>query len=415
MGEGAEVDGGVRFLGARDAFARIQIRGAALLLVTLGIYRFWLATDTRRFLWANIEIGGETLEYNGTAMELLLGFLAAVAILVPAYTGVFLAALDLGLLGQLATVFAVVAPFAVGQYAVFRARRYRLTRTIYRGLRFHQDGSALLYALCALLWWTLTALTLGLAYPFQVASLERFKMRHTLYGDLRGGFAGSGLRLFLRGLPLWLLVGGPLLLAIVVILRAADWTAINAALEKGGSDVVEHVANSSPGFDDALILAILLAALSAIAVVALYPVFETMVLRWWCSGLRFGGIDVRSRLRTGQIYGAYARFLGFTLLFVIGMSIVTAMVAGAFDGTASTYFPDARPVFAAGIALLGYVVGALGLAASYRILVVFAVWRLAVESLEITGLSALSTVKAAGHASSAFGEGLADALHVGSY
>ena len=409
------MDGGVRFLGARDAFARIQIRGAALLLVTLGIYRFWLATDTRRFLWANIEIAGETLEYNGTAMELLLGFLAAVAVLAPAYTGVFLAALDLGLLGQLATAFAVTAPFAVGQYAVYAARRYRLTRTIYRGLRFHQDGSALLYALLAMLWWTLTVLTFGLAYPFQVAGLERFKMRHTLYGDLRGRFAGSGFRLFLRGLPLWLLVAGPWLVAIIVIAKAADWTAINAALEKGGADVAEHVAKSSPGFDNALVAAVLLVVLSAIAAVALYPVFEAMVLRWWCSGLRFGGIEVRSRLRTGQVYGAYARFLGFTLLFAVGMSIATAMVAGAFDGAASTYFPDERPVFAAGVALLGYVVGALGLATIYRILVVFAVWRLGIESLEITGLSALSSVKAAGHASSAFGEGLADALHVGSY
>ena len=60
-------------------------RRRRLLAVTLGIYRFWLTTDMRRFLWSNTEIAGETLEYTGTARELLLGFLIAIAILIPLY------------------------------------------------------------------------------------------------------------------------------------------------------------------------------------------------------------------------------------------------------------------------------------------------------------------------------------------
>ena len=50
--------GGVRFLGQRRSYWRPLIRGTALLMVTLGIYRFWLATDVRRFLWSNTEIAG---------------------------------------------------------------------------------------------------------------------------------------------------------------------------------------------------------------------------------------------------------------------------------------------------------------------------------------------------------------------
>ena len=73
----------VRFTGEAGAFWRLLLRGALLLAVTLGIYRFWLATDVRRFLWSNTEIAGESLEYNGTAAELLIGFLIAIALLVP--------------------------------------------------------------------------------------------------------------------------------------------------------------------------------------------------------------------------------------------------------------------------------------------------------------------------------------------
>ena len=59
----------VRFVGDRSAYWRLLIRGAVLLAVTLGIYRFWFATDVRRFLWSNTEIAGETLEYTGTAVR----------------------------------------------------------------------------------------------------------------------------------------------------------------------------------------------------------------------------------------------------------------------------------------------------------------------------------------------------------
>ena len=69
--------GAVRFLGDEGAYWRLRIKGAALVVVTLGIYRFWLATDARRYLWSNTEISGDTLEYNGLATELLVGFLFA--------------------------------------------------------------------------------------------------------------------------------------------------------------------------------------------------------------------------------------------------------------------------------------------------------------------------------------------------
>ena len=254
---GIATSGGVRFLGQRRSYWRLLVRGAALVMVTLGIYRFWLATDVRRFLWSNTEIAGEALEYTGTALELLLGFLIAIALLIPIYAAFFLAALDLGLLGQLSGTIAFAALFVLGQYAIYRARRYRLTRTVYRGLRFHQKGSAWAYAFRATLWWIATALTVGLAYPFQLASLERYKMRNTFYGDLAGRFEASGFILFLRGLPMWLLFFVPL-------------------------------AFGNPGLGSAIVFAMLMGVVSITFAALLYPAFQTLILRWWASGLHFG-------------------------------------------------------------------------------------------------------------------------------
>ncbi len=67
-----------RFAGHGEVFWRLLARGAVLLMFTLGIYRFWLTTDIRRYLWSNTEIADESFEYTGTARELLLGFLIAV-------------------------------------------------------------------------------------------------------------------------------------------------------------------------------------------------------------------------------------------------------------------------------------------------------------------------------------------------
>jgi len=192
--------GPIQFLGFDKDYWRLWIRGSILLALTLGIYRFWLTTDTRRFLWSNTAVLGEPLEYTGTARELLIGFLIAVAILIPFYAFIFLLALTQGLAGQLAGVIGFALATVLGHYAVYRARRYRLSRTVFRGVRFHQTGSAWYYAIMAVLWWTVIILTLGLAYPIALSRLERFKMRNTWLGNLQGHFEGSGGGLFIRGL-----------------------------------------------------------------------------------------------------------------------------------------------------------------------------------------------------------------------
>jgi len=411
----AAVPGSVRFLGKRRDYWRLLVRGGALLMVTLGIYRFWLATDVRRFLWSNTEVAGESLEYTGTPFELLIGFLMAIAILIPIYAAIFLAALDLGIVGKLSGMLGFVLLALLGQYASYRARRYRLTRTIFRGLRFHQDGSAWRYAFCALFWWTMTTITLGLAYPWQQSRLERFKMRNTYYGDLAGSFEGSAFRLFLRGLPMWLLVVGPLVLAAGALIETVDWLALANVAQQGGDDVFARLEGASPGFGRAIVFAMLMAGVAVFAFALLYPAFQAMVLRWWTSGLRFGDIEVRSQLRTRHIYRAYFRFLWIAILFSIVVSVAAipaAMLIGSIGDANSSI---GKEILATGILLVGYVIVALGYSTIYGATVKLSLWQLGVESLQLSGLAALDRVTATGGPSSALGEGLADALHVGGY
>src|SRR5437588_2215674 len=252
-----------RFTGNEGAFWRLLIRGAVLLLLTLGIYRFWLATDVRRFLWSNTEIAADGLEYIGAARELLLGFLIAIALLVPINVAFFLAAFSRGVIGQVSGLLALAALALLGQFAVYRARRYRLTRTVYRGIRFHQTGSAWRYSVCAIFWWGMIALTFGFAYPWAQASLERFKLRNTYYGDLQGHFVGSGTRLFFRGVLFWFVVIGPFLFGLMLAIGAVDWTALGEAVRRGGDDVMGRI--EAAGVAPALVVAVLSVGWSVVA------------------------------------------------------------------------------------------------------------------------------------------------------
>jgi uncharacterized membrane protein YjgN (DUF898 family) len=136
----------VSFSGDRGDFRRLVTVGALLELVTVGFYRFWLTTDIRRHLWAHTAIDGDAAEYTGRGGELLIGFLFALAIIVPVYLAYFLAGLEAERIKAFASIPLVAFLYVFGQFAIYRARRYRLTRTVWRGVRFWMSGSGWAYA-----------------------------------------------------------------------------------------------------------------------------------------------------------------------------------------------------------------------------------------------------------------------------
>jgi uncharacterized membrane protein YjgN (DUF898 family) len=400
----------VRFTGPEKDYWRIVVRGAILLMVTLGLYRFWLATDIRRFLWANTEIDGESLEYSGTALELLQGFLFAIALILPIYIAFTITVLDLGAFGSFISTSAVLLLAFMSQYGIYLARRYRLTRTVFRGLRFHQTGSAVHYSICAVWWWGWTVLTLGFAYPFTRAALERFKMRNTWYGDLQGRFVGSGWHLFIRGFLMWLAVLIPML-ATAAALVSINWSAVMAAL-RGGGDVIGRIEKASPGFLGQIGFAITAFAVTLALVALLLPAFHAMVMRWWIAGIRFGEISAVAHLRTRDVYFAYLRFIGYLIAFI------AVLLVGVFFGLLilGTFFQDGSMLseFVTVAMMVGtYVVFMLGLITLYNATVTLSVWRLTANSIALSDIRPIEQVKAAGDASSPLGEGIADVLNLG--
>ncbi len=193
--------------GTAGPIAKIAVSNALLTLATLGVYRFWGKTRMRRHLWSRASFLGDRAEYTGTGRELLLGFLiavAALALLAGALFGIELATgIDHPLYWTANGAYFLVVLFLVF-VAEYRARRYRLSRTEWRSIRFAQDGSSLRYALLALGWAAVTLLSLGLAYPVYRTRLQRYRTAHTRFGDRRFEFDGRARKLLGAWLLAWL-------------------------------------------------------------------------------------------------------------------------------------------------------------------------------------------------------------------
>src|SRR5207237_185661 len=76
--------------------------------------------------------------------------------------------------------------------AMVGARRYRLSRTSWRGIRFSLRASTREFISIWVRGWLLTSLTLGLYYPFFVTSQQRFLTGHMWFGSQRFTFDGRG-------------------------------------------------------------------------------------------------------------------------------------------------------------------------------------------------------------------------------
>ena len=200
----------LQYAGRVGALAGIALTNSLLTLATLGIYRFWGKTRLRRYLWSRITFQGDSLEYSGTGMELFIGFIVALAILAP-LIGASVAidiyyAANLTLLAVKGILQALIILYLI-PIAIYRMRRYRLTRTQWRGIRGGQTGSSFKYGLLYLGWGFLNLLTLFIFNPYFSIKLQRFRIENTWFGDRRLDFDGKASELmkpWLIALLLWI-------------------------------------------------------------------------------------------------------------------------------------------------------------------------------------------------------------------
>lgn len=177
------------FHGTWREFAPIAFTNLLLIIVTLGIYRFWAKARERRYLWSRTRFIDERLEWTGTGLELFLGGIVVLLAFVIPYIVMTQVSQAMIMRGQTAVgvalfVVPLLALFYLMGVARFRAIRYRLGRTNWRGIRGGSNDNGFRYGWSYMWKTTLGYLAMGLGVPWAMVSLWNQRWRSMSFGPM---------------------------------------------------------------------------------------------------------------------------------------------------------------------------------------------------------------------------------------
>jgi uncharacterized membrane protein YjgN (DUF898 family) len=215
----------IRFTGSWREYLPIAATNVALIIVTLGVYRFWATARQRRYLWSRTYVVDDGLEWTGTGKEMFFGFLMVVAFILPFFLFIqflFPALVARGkeaAAGGLMFLF-YIAFFYLAGVARFRALRYRLSRTWWHGIRGGSDNPGWNYGGEYLGRHALSAMTMFIMFPWAATRLWNSRWQAMSFGPLqfRAELDAKGLKA--RWALIYLAPVGLLLVGVVAGLMA---------------------------------------------------------------------------------------------------------------------------------------------------------------------------------------------------
>jgi uncharacterized membrane protein YjgN (DUF898 family) len=156
-----------------------------------------------------VRIEGEPLEYTGTGRELLVGYLmffffVVIPIIALIALSHFLATVVHPLLPAVLILVGYVGFLFLFFVGIFRAHRYILSRTRWRGIAFGLQREAIGYAWTSMWSGLLMAFTLAWIYPWRTVALRRRLVNAMTFGSVPFRFEGGSGPLYSPFALLWL-------------------------------------------------------------------------------------------------------------------------------------------------------------------------------------------------------------------
>jgi uncharacterized membrane protein YjgN (DUF898 family) len=188
----------LRYHGTGGSLFGLAIQNGLLTIITLGIYSFWAKNKVREFHYSHTEIDGDRFAYHGTGGELFSGAMKASGVMIilslAAGAATAMAGGDAAPPGVQAAIIAgfylVLFPLVV--VAINGARRYRLTRSSWRGIRFSFHGRWQEYLGLILRGTLFSILTLGVYRPTFQNQRRAFFVTNARFGSEPFMYDGSG-------------------------------------------------------------------------------------------------------------------------------------------------------------------------------------------------------------------------------
>jgi uncharacterized membrane protein YjgN (DUF898 family) len=264
----------------------IALGNLGLNILTIGFWRFWGAVRVRRYLWSQTRFDGDAFEYTGTGGELFKGFLLAVLLFgLPLFALSLLAEFfsDDSILSAIIDLAVYGFVLVMGAIGIYRARRYRLSRTQWRGIRGGLAGSALDYLWRCALWILSAGFSAGLAHSWGRCLVTRYVWTQTEFGNQPFKLVIDAWALFRKWLAVWLL--GVL---IVAALLGAGSGIFNSVL------FGNNATTTSWAFSGMLTMAL------ALVMAWFYARYRTFELQLIASGMEWGNLRFQLDIGPGR-------------------------------------------------------------------------------------------------------------------
>ena len=177
-----------RYHGTGGSLFGLVLVNGLLTVLTLGIYSFWAKNKVREFHYSHTEMDGDRFAYHGTGGELFSGALKASGILI--VLGLVFGILSALLGGPNASPY-VTAAIGLTLYAgigllicfaINNARRYRLSRSSWRGIRFSFHGESAEFLKVMVKGVVLSILTVGFYTPYFQNQRRAFFVNNARFG-----------------------------------------------------------------------------------------------------------------------------------------------------------------------------------------------------------------------------------------
>jgi len=297
----------------RPGLLKITLVNLVFNILTLSIYRFWGKTNVRKHIWSCIHVNGEPLEYTGEGMELFKGFLVVFGLIILPFI-VLTAALHLAYGDNSPAASAVSGIFGLFIYsmigfAIYKARRYQLTRTQWRGIRGDLAGSAMTYSLLYFGNMMAKGMSLGWATPVMNTVLQEHITNDMRFGDAAFKFRGPAGPLYPTYALCWFLFLVVLIISVMVI--GGMLAGMDAAMS--GTRSEKDFAMLGVG-----IVVVLLAFLAYMVIwPAIWSIYWAKQIRTFAEYTRFDGAQFKLNATAGSLIGlTVINFL--ILVFTLG-------------------------------------------------------------------------------------------------
>jgi uncharacterized membrane protein YjgN (DUF898 family) len=285
----------------RPGLLKITFVSLLLNILTLGFYRFWAKTQVRQHIWSSVHINDEPLEYTGTGWELFKGFLLVFFIMLLPY-GVAVAiahqiqgpesAIAIGL-----QLFFFLAIYVLWGFALYKARKYQLQRTKWRGVRGALVGSAMTYSLLYFGSLIAKSMSFGWATPVMNTVLAEQITNDMRFGDAAFKFRGRAGPLYPTYALCWFL---SLIAGVLLIVLFASSAAMSAYLTNVFSETTNPESISKlTGY--IILILIVLFLLFALIIPMLWAVYIAKEMRTFAEYTRFDGAPFQLDATTGSI------------------------------------------------------------------------------------------------------------------